>query len=150
MDFQIQGAIFKQSDEDNQKRFKDKYDSSKKYPSVRGEIRIRRDELVALCKKLQEYSGLDELKTYKFRYYNKETGQSETQEHVAIPLDVTGYVGKTSNETQMVTLTISDHWLMQKMLKEQQETQPSASEAAANLAASTAGTVVKPKEDLFS
>ena len=150
MDFQIQGAIFKQSDEDNQKRFKDKYDPSKKYPQVRGEIRIRRDELVALCKKLQEYSGLDELKTYKFSYYNKETGERELQDHIGIPLDVTGYFGKTSNDTQMVSLTVSDHWLMQKMLKEQQEAQSSASEAAASLAESTSGTVVKPKEDLFS
>jgi len=150
MDFQIQGAIFKQNDQDNQKRFKDKYDPSKKYPQFLCEIRIRRDVLVALCKKLQEYSGLDELKTYKFSYYNKETGERELQDHIGIPLDVTGYFGKTSNDTQMVSLTVSDHWLMQKMLKEQQEAQSSASEAAASLAESTAGAVVKPKEDLFS
>ena len=70
MTLELQLAVFRQTEQDNKSFYKEKFDSSKKYPSVRGEIRIRRDELVALCKKLQEYSGLDELKTYKFRYYN--------------------------------------------------------------------------------
>ena len=45
MEFQLQSAVYKQSDQDNQKRFKDSYDPSKRYPHVRGQIAIRVDEL---------------------------------------------------------------------------------------------------------
>ena len=148
MDFQLQSAIYKQSDEDNQKRFKDNYDPNKKYPHLRGQVAIRVDELQAFARFLKESANLKDLQPQKFAYYNKETRQTEIEEHLAVLLDVTGYQNKTKSGTPMASLKIEASWKMQKMIEEQAlQSGASLDESAANLAKGTAGTVVNPEDD---
>lgn len=151
MDFQLQSAIYKQSDEDNQKRFKDNFDPSKKYPHLRGQIAIRVDELQALAKFLRASARLKKLEPQKFAYYNKATGKTELEEHLAVLLDVTGYQNKTKSGTSMASLKIEPSWKMRKMIEEEalQSSVP-VDESAANLAKSTGGAVVQTQqEDVF-
>lgn len=150
MEFQLQSAVYKQSDQDNQKRFKDSYDPAKKYPHVRGQIAIRVDELESFAKYLRESASLQDLKPQKFAYYNKATKETVIEEHLAILLDVSGYTGKTKTDppTQMISLKIDPHWLMKRMIEEQAlQSSSSVDDAAANLAKGTAGAVVEPSED---
>lgn len=151
MDFQLQSAIYKQSYEDNQKRFKDNYDPNKKYPHLRGQIAIRVDELQAFAKFLRESASLKDLQPQKFAYYNKETRQTEIEEHLAVLLDVTGYQNKTKSGTPMASLKIEASWKMQKMIEEQApQSGAFVDDSAASLAKGTAGTVVTPaEEDIF-
>ena len=148
MDFQLQSAIYKQSDEDNQKRFKDNYDPSKKYPHLRGQIAIRVDELQALAKFLKESASLKDLEPQKFAYFNKATGKTELEDHLAVLLDVTGYQNKTKSGTPMASLKIEASWKMRKMIEEQalQSSAP-VDDSAASLAKSTGGAVVQTQQD---
>lgn len=148
MDFQLQSAIYKQSDEDNQKRFKDNYNPDKKYPQLRGQVAIRVDELQTFAKYLQESAKLKELQPQTFAYFNKATGKTELEEHLAVLLDVTGYQNKTKSGTPMASLKIEPSWKMQKMIEEQAlQSTASVDESAASLAQGTAGTVVTPVQD---
>tara|TARA_A100001201_G_scaffold27394_1_gene30091 strand:+ start:458 stop:913 length:456 start_codon:yes stop_codon:yes gene_type:complete len=151
MDFQLQSAIYKQSDEDNQKRFKDSYDPDKNYPHLRGQIAIRVDELQALAKYLKESASLKDLQPQKFGYYNKDTRETDVEEHLAVLLDVTGYQNKTKSGTPMASLKIEPSWKMKKMLEEQAlQSTASVNDSAANLAKSTGGAVVQTQqEDIF-
>ena len=151
MDFQLQSAIYKQSDEDNRKRFKDNFDPGKKYPHLRGQIAIRVDELQALAKFLKASASLKELETQKFAYYNKATGNTELEDHLAVLLDVTGYQNKTKSGTPMASLKIEPSWKMQKMIEEQAlQSGASVDDSAASLAKSTGGAVVQTQqEDIF-
>ena len=119
MDFQLQSAIYKQSDQDNQKRFKDNYDPSKKYPHLRGQIAIRVDELQALAKFLKASASLKELETQKFAYYNKATGKTELEDHLAVLLDVTGYQNKTKNQhySEHLNFRLFHHFLQNQTLQ---------------------------------
>lgn len=148
MDFQLQSAIYKQSNEDNQKRFKDNYDPNKNYPHLRGQVAIRVDELQAFAKFLKEAASLKDLQPQKFAYYNKETRETEIEEHLAVLLDVTGYQNKTKSGTPMASLKIEASWKMQKMLEEQaSQSRASVDDSAASLAQGTDGAVVKPDQD---
>jgi len=151
MDFQLQSAIYKQSDEDNQKRFKENYDPGKKYPHLRGQVAIRVDELQALAKFLKESASLKDLKPQKFAYYNKATGKTELEEHLAVLLDVTGYQNKTNSGTPMASLKIEASWKMKKMIEEQAlQATASVDDSAASLAKSTGGSIVQTQqEDIF-
>ena len=148
MDFQLQSAIYKQSDEDNQKRFKDSYDPDKNYPHLRGQIAIRVDELQALAKYLKESASLKDLQPQKFGYYNKDTRETDLEEHLAVLLDVTGYQNKTKSGTPMASLKIEASWKMRKMIEEQalQSSAP-VDDSAASLAKSTNGAVVQTQQD---
>ena len=151
MDFQLQSAIYKQSDEDNQKRFKNNYDPDKNYPHLRGQIAIRVDELQALAKYLRASATLKDLQPQKFGYYNKERGETDIEEHLAVLLDVTGYQNKTKSGIPMASLKIEPSWKIKKMLEEQAlQSTASVDDSAASLAQGTAGTVVKlDQEDIF-
>jgi len=151
MDFQLQSAIYKQSEKDNLKRFKENYDPDKNYPHLRGQIAIRVDELQALAKYLKESASLKNLQPQKFGYYNKDTRKTDTEEHLAVLLDVTGYQNKTKAGTPMASLKIEPSWKMKKMLEEQAlQSTASVDASAASLAQGTAGSVVKPdQEDIF-
>ena len=144
MDFQIQGAVYKQSDEDNKKRFKDYYDETKRYPTVRGELVIKRDEIDAICQYLQQCKNLPDLKEYKFSHYSKEAGKNLVESHVGVPLEVNGYTGNTKENVPMVSMKSEKHWLMKKMIAEQEERLASS---ANNLAKTTAGTVIQTQQD---
>lgn len=147
MDFQLQGAIYKMSDEDNQKRFKNAYDPDKKYPHLRGQIAIRVDELQALAKFLKESASLNDLEPQKFAYLNKATGKTELEDHLAVLLDVSGYQNKTKSGTPMASLKIEPSWKMRKMIEEQAlQSNTTVDDSAASLAKSTGGAVV---EDIF-
>lgn len=141
MGFQIQGAVFKQSDEDNQKRFKDSWSSDKKYPSVRGQINIRVDELLALVKYLKAAAILRDLRTAKFSYYDKDLGKTVVQEHLAVPLEINGYIGKTNDNVQMVSLKVDPHFAVQKQILEAEKDQSSVGMQEP---------AVAPKDDFFS
>ena len=151
MDFQLQSAIYKQSDDDNRKRFKDNFDPEKNYPHLRGQIAIRVDELEALAKFLKKSASLKDLEPQKFAYYNKTTGKTELEDHLAVLLDVTGYQNKTKSGTPMASLKIEASWKMRKMIEEQAlRSSALADDSAANLAKSAGGVVVQTQqEDIF-
>ena len=53
MTLELQLAVFPQTDEDNKKLFKEKYDANKKYPSHSGTIKVPVSQLPELVSYLQ-------------------------------------------------------------------------------------------------
>jgi len=154
MNFEAQGAVFKQTDQDNQRKFGDRYDPNKNYPNFRGKLLFKRDDLIKLVEYFHYASNLEDLRVEKFSYYNKETGKNELQEHLAVPLEISGYTSKDGRVPRFSFKAEPLYPVLMKAMeakKAAKEKKQSASvrDAAATLAEGTAGQVVEPKHDDF-
>ena len=63
------------------------------------------------------------------------------QEHLAVPLEINGYIGKTNDNVQMVSLKVDPHFAVQKQILEAEKDQSPVN---------TQEPTVAPKDDFFS
>ena len=149
MEFKFNSNIFKNSPEDQQRLYGDKYDPNKNYPVFTGTASIPKKQLAALVEYLH-WALRTELKTDSYL------------DDVVVPVKISGWQKESKSGKKFLSLAYSpDHKTMiaardakeaaeladtQEIMQHQQ----SLDKAAASLAQGTAGTVVKPdQEDIF-
>tara|TARA_B100000085_G_C18471567_1_gene483315 strand:- start:246 stop:683 length:438 start_codon:yes stop_codon:yes gene_type:complete len=143
MDFKFSSNIFKNTSEDLQRLYGDKYDPNKNYPNFTGTMVIPRSQLTILVQYLH-WALRTELKT------------DDYLQDVVIPVKVSGWQKESKNGKKFLSLSYSPDYKTKMSAIEAKEAselaanQPTAEQAATNLAGATAGTVVKPEEtDIF-
>jgi hypothetical protein len=126
MTFSVNGALFKQSAADWQKRIGDKYEAGKNYPEFDGVLNVPADQAFALA-----------------QYLMNATPQGDRQE---IPVRLSGWAKTANSGVKYLSVVAKPDYKVQKAIEEAQST----SQAAANLAQATAGKVVDITDaDLF-
>ena len=144
MEFKFNSSIFKNSPEDQQRLYKDKYDPNKNYPAFTGTASIPKKDLPALVEYLH-WALRTELKTDS--YLND----------VVIPIKISGWQKESKNGKKFLSLTYAPDYKTLTAAREAKEASQSAAPsdpavevAAANLAKSTEGVVVQTQqEDIF-
>jgi hypothetical protein len=126
MTFSVNGALFKQSAADWQKRIGDKYEAGKNYPEFDGVLNVPADQAFALA-----------------QYLMNATPQGDRQE---IPVRLSGWAKTANSGVKYLSVVAKPDYKVQKAIEEAQST----SQAAASLAQATAGKVVDITDaDLF-
>ena len=149
MEFKFNSNIFKNSPEDQQRLYGDKYDPNKSYPVFTGTVSIPKSQLPALVEYLH-WALRTELKTDSYL------------DDVVIPLKISGWQKESKNGKKFLSLAYSADYKTMTAARDAKEAaeladsqeiaqhQQSLDKAAASLAQGTAGTVVKPdQEDIF-
>lgn len=144
MEFKFNSSIFKNSPEDQQRLYKDKYDPNKNYPAFTGTASIPKKDLPALVEYLH-WALRTELKTDS--YLND----------VVIPIKISGWQKESKNGKKFLSLTYAPDYKTLTAAREAKEadqlaapSDPAVEVAAANLAKSTGGSVVQTQqEDIF-
>lgn len=143
MEFKFNSSIFKNSPEDQQRLYKDKYDPNKNYPAFTGTASIPKKDLPALVEYLH-WALRTELKTDS--YLND----------VVIPIKISGWQKESKNGKKFLSLAYSPDYKTMLAAREAKEASelaapaPTAQDAAASLAKSTSGAVVQTQqEDIF-
>ena len=143
MEFKFNSNIFKNSPEDQQRLYGDKYDPNKNYPVFTGTASIPKKDLPALVEYLH-WALRTELKTDS--YLND----------VVIPIKISGWQKESKSGKKFLSLAYSPDYKTMMAAQEAKEAsqsappEPSVQDAAASLAKGTAGTVVNPaEEDIF-
>lgn len=126
MSFSVNGALFKQSAADWQKRMGDKYEAGKNYPEFDGVLNVPADQAYALA-----------------QYLMNATPQGERQE---IPVRLSGWAKTASSGVKYLSIVAKPDYKVQKAIEEA----AAAGNAAASLAQATGGTVSNITDaDLF-
>ena len=143
MEFKFNSSIFKNSPEDQQRLYKDKYDPNKNYPVFTGTASIPKKDLPAFVEYLH-WALRTELKTDS--YLND----------VVIPIKISGWQKESKSGKKFLSLEYKPDYKTMMAAQEVKEASQSAlseqntEDAAASLAKGTAGTVVTPaEEDIF-
>jgi|TARA_R100000030_G_scaffold13818_2_gene9151 hypothetical protein len=149
MEFKFNSNIFKNTPEDQQRLYGDKYDPNKNYPVFTGTASIPKSQLPALVEYLH-WALRTELKTDSYL------------DEVVIPIKISGWQKESKSGKKFLSLAYSADYKTMTAAREAKEAveladsqeiaqhQQSLDDAAANLAKSTAGAVVKPdQEDIF-
>ena len=148
MEFKFNSNIFKNSPEDQQRLYGDKYDPNKNYPVFTGTANIPRKELAAFVEYLH-WALRTELKTDS--YLNDQV----------IPIKIAGWQKSPEGKKRFLSLSYSPDYKTMMAAKDAREAaeisahQDSLNDAAASLAKGTAGTVITPEvlpsdpEDVF-
>lgn len=143
MEFKFNSNIFKNSPEDQQRLYGDKYDPNKNYPVFTGTASIPKAQLPALVEYLH-YALRTELKTDSYL------------DDVVIPVKISGWQKESKSGKKFLSLAYSPDYKTMMAAQEAKEAsqsappEPSVQDAAASLAKGTAGTVVQPdQEDIF-
>ena len=143
MEFKFNSNIFKNSPEDLQRLYGDKYDPNKNYPVFTGTASIPKAQLPALVEYLH-YALRTELKTDSYL------------DDVVIPVKISGWQKESKSGKKFLSLAYSPDYKTMMAAQEAKEAsqsappEPSIQDAAASLAKGTAGTVVQPdQEDIF-
>jgi len=145
MEFKFKSNIFKNTAEDHQRLYKDKYDPNKNYPHMTGTLSIPKSQLPMLVEYLHYALRSNALETDN--YLNE----------VVVPIKISGYQQKPKdkNKKQFLALTYEPNYKVMTAAKEaksaaeEKEQSTSVDSAAATLAEGTAGQVVEPKHDDF-
>ena len=145
MEFKFKSNIFKNTAEDHQRLYKDKYDPNKNYPHMTGTLSIPKSQLPMLVEYLHYALRSNALETDN--YLNE----------VVVPIKISGYQQKPKdkNKKQFLALTYEPNYKVMTAAKEaksaaeEKEQSTSVDSAAATLAEGTAGQVVEPKQDDF-
>ena len=119
-EFSVNGALFPQTAEDLQKRFKDKYDPSKNYPTVDGVMNIPADVAYALAEYIMQ---------------GKPVGDRQE-----IPIAISGWKRQSSNGKSYISLSFKPHYKYEK------NEEGAVNAAAASVAKATDGNVI---DDIF-
>lgn len=144
MEFKLNSNIFKNTVEDQQRLYGDKYDPNKNYPAFTGTLNIPRGQVIEFVEHLQ-FALRTELK------HDEYLGDE------IVPIKISGWQ-KTSEKTgkKFLSLQYTPDYRTLMAAREAKEAseiaahQESLDKSAANLAQGTAGTVVKPdQEDIF-
>ena len=143
MEFKFNSNIFKNSPEDQQRLYGDKYDPNKNYPVFTGTASIPKKELAALVEYLH-WALRTELKTDSYL------------DDVVVPVKISGWQKESKSGTKFLSLAYSPDYKTLMAAREAKEASelaaptPTVQDAAASLAKGTAGTVVTPdQEDIF-
>tara|TARA_B100001059_G_C17650688_1_gene484264 strand:- start:407 stop:865 length:459 start_codon:yes stop_codon:yes gene_type:complete len=152
MEFKFNSSVFKVSAEQHKEQKGDKYDPGKNYPNFEGTLSIPKGQLYALVEYLQYASGTD----LKHDSYIDD---------VVIPIKVAGWAKESASGKKYLSLQYAPQYKTLLAAQEAKEAQAiaahaetlqqpsgacSVNAAAANLAQSTEGTVVKKaEEDIF-
>ena len=144
MEFKFSSSIFKNSPEDLQRLYGDKYDPNKNYPNFTGTMGIPKGQLMSFVEHLQ-YAVRTELK------------RDEYLDDEIIPIKISGWAKESKSGKKFLSLSYTPDYKTLKAaeeVKQQMEAQSageqSVEESAANLAKSTGGVVVQTQqEDIF-
>ena len=144
MEFKFNSSIFKNSPEDLQRLYGDKYDPNKNYPNFTGTMGIPKSQLMSFVEHLQ-YAVRTELK------------RDEYLDDEIIPIKISGWAKESKSGKKFLSLSYTPDYKTLKAaeeVKQQMEAQSageqSVEESAANLAKSTGGVVVQTQqEDIF-
>ena len=149
MEFKFNSNIFKNSPEDQQRLYGDKYDPNKNYPVFTGTASIPKKELAALVEYLH-WALRTELKTDSYL------------DDVVVPVKISGWQKESKSGKKFLSLAYSPDYKTMIAARDAKEAaeladtqeimqhQQTLDKAAASLAQGTAGTVVKPdQEDIF-
>lgn len=144
MEFKFNSNIFKNSPEDLQRLYGDKYDPNKNYPNFTGTMGIPKSQLMSFVEHLQ-YAVRTELK------------RDEYLDDEIIPIKISGWAKESKSGKKFLSLSYTPDYKTLKAaeeVKQQMEAQSageqSVEESAANLAKSTGGVVVQTQqEDIF-
>ena len=144
MEFKFNSNIFKNSPEDQQRLYGDKYDPNKNYPVFTGTASIPKKELAAFVEYLH-WALRTELKTDSYL------------DDVVVPVKISGWQKESKSGKKFLSLAYSPDYKTMLAAREAKESseiaehQGSIDKAAASLAQGTAGTVVikADPEDIF-
>ena len=126
MSFSVNGALFKQSAADWQKRMGEKYEAGKNYPEFDGVLNVPADQAYALA-----------------QYLMNAQPQGERQE---IPVRLSGWAKTANSGVKYLSIVAKPDYKVQKAIEEA----AAAGNAAKSLAQATGGTVSEITEaDLF-
>ncbi len=126
MSFSVNGALFKQSPADWQKRMGDRYEAGKNYPEFDGVLNVPADQAYALA-----------------QYLMNATPQGDRQE---IPVRLSGWAKTANSGTKYLSIVAKPDYKVQKAI----EDAAVAPAAAASLAQATGGVVSEITDaDLF-
>ena len=121
MTFSVNGALFKQSEADWQKRMGDKFQGGKNYPEFDGVLNVPADQAYALA-----------------QYLMNADPQGERNE---IPVRLSGWAKTANSGVKYLSVVAKPDWKTQQAIE--------AKGAAQTLAQATSGTVVDVSGDLF-
>ena len=143
MEFKFNSNIFKNSPEDQQRLYGDKYDPNKNYPVFTGTASIPKKELTALVEYLH-WALHTELKTDSYL------------DDVVIPVKISGWQKESKSGKKFLSLAYAPDYKTLMAAREAKEASelaapaPTVQDAAASLAKSTDGAVVQTQqEDIF-
>jgi hypothetical protein len=126
MTFSVNGALFKQSAADWQKRMGDKYEAGKNYPEFDGVLNVPADQAYALA-----------------QYLMNAVPQGDRQE---IPVRLSGWAKTANSGMKYLSIVAKPDYKVQKAIEDAQILPA----AAASLAQATGGVVVEITDaDLF-
>ena len=140
MEFKFNSNIFKNSPEDQQRLYGDKYDPNKNYPVFTGTASIPKSQLPALVEYLH-YALRTELKTDSYL------------DEVVIPVKISGWQKESKSGKKFLSLAYSPDYKTMLAAQEAKEAsqsappEPNVQDAAASLAKSTGGSVVQTQQD---
>ena len=140
MDFKFNSSIFKNTPEDQQRLYKDKYDPNKNYPAFTGTASIPKKDLPALVEYLH-WALRTELKTDSYL------------DDVVIPIKISGWQKESKTGKKFLSLAYAPDYKTLTAAREAKEASelaapaPTAQDAAASLAKSTGGSVVQTQQD---
>ena len=140
MEFKFNSNIFKNSPEDQQKIYGEKYDPNKNYPVFTGTASIPKKDLPALVEYLH-WALRTELKTDSYL------------DDVVIPIKISGWQKESKNGKKFLSLAYAPDYKTLTAAREAKEASelaapaPTAQDAAASLAKSTGGSVVQTQQD---
>ena len=142
MEFKFKSNIFKNTAEDHQRIYKDKYDPNKNYPHMTGTLSIPKSQLPMLVEYLHYALRSDALETDD--YLNE----------VVVPVKISGYQQESKKGKKYLALSYEPNYKVMMAAKEakesnQQPASDSVDQAAANLAEKTAGEVVSESDPFF-
>ena len=143
MEFKFNSNIFKNSPEDQQRLYGDKYDRNKNYPVFTGTASIPKKDLPALVEYLH-WALRTELKTDSYL------------DDVVIPIKISGWQKESKSGKKFLSLAYAPDYKTLTAAREAKEAEQlatqalTAQDAAASLAKSTGGAVVQTQqEDIF-
>ena len=140
MEFKFNSNIFKNSPEDQQRLYGDKYDPNKNYPVFTGTASIPKKDLPAFVEYLH-WALRTELKTDSYL------------DDVVIPIKISGWQKESKSGKKFLSLAYAPDYKTLTAAREAKEAEQLATEAvtaqdaAASLAKSTGGSVVQTQQD---
>ena len=140
MEFKFNSNIFKNSPEDQQRLYGDKYDPNKNYPVFTGTASIPKKDLPAFVEYLH-WALRTELKTDSYL------------DDVVIPIKISGWQKESKTGKKFLSLAYAPDYKTLTAAREAKEADQLATEAltaqdaAASLAKSTGGSVVQTQQD---
>ena len=140
MEFKFNSNIFKNSPEDQQRLYGDKYDPNKNYPVFTGTASIPKKDLPAFVEYLH-WALRTELKTDSYL------------DDVVIPIKISGWQKESKSGKKFLSLAYAPDYKTLTAAREAKEAEQLATEAltaqdaAANLAKGTGGAVVQTQQD---